>query len=86
MIGDRINLMSRRGNINSFLVEIEDNVYEWNTNCLSFQISFNNDDVYMLDPEDGPAIYVGFEFGNKTIDCIKREMRDGSKKYIVYTK
>ena len=86
MIGDRINLMSRRGTINSFLVEIEENVYEWKTNCLSFQISFDKNDVYMLDPDDGPAIYAGFEFRNKTIDCIKREMRDGSEKYIVYTK
>lgn len=87
MKGDVINLVSRVGTVNSFLTEIEENVYEWNAaEGLIFQISFDKNDIYMLDPDSGPAIYTGFEFGNKTVVEIKKENRDGFEKYIVYAK
>lgn len=90
--GKKIELVSRAGEVSSFLIQIDEGVYEWKNspNSHYFRISFDNINknvIHMLDPDNGPAIFPGFVFEGKTVErIISQKKDDGTEKYIVYAK
>lgn len=89
---NRIALLSRAGTINSYLLKVDNDVYEWHTieDDMRYRISYSkedNDEIFMLDPEDGPAVGIGYDLENKKVYRIRRVKEDnGYSKYLVYFK
>lgn len=89
---DRIVLLSRAGTINSYLQKVENDIYEWNpvSDNICYRVSYSKEDkdeIFMLDPEDGPAIMIGYSFGTQKVDRIRRvKDENGYAKYLVFFK
>lgn len=89
---DRIGLLSRAGTVNSYLQKVENDIYEWNlvSDNVCYQISYDKndkDEIFMLDPEDGPAIMIGYVLNFQKAYRIRRvKDSNGYAKYLVYFK
>lgn len=69
-----IGLISRDGLVNSYLIEIERNKYEWEpSENTYYRVSSDGETVNFLDPDGGPLLRKGFEFDLRVIDEIKEE-------------
>ena len=69
-----IKLESRYKDINSNLIQIEDNKYLLNTNSEYIRLSrAENRTIYSIDPEGGPMISIGDTIQGKKIKSIKSQ-------------
>ena len=69
-----IKLESRYKDVNSDLIQIEDNKYLLNTNSEYINLSrAKNRTIYSIDLEGGPMISIGDTIQGKKIKCIKSQ-------------
>lgn len=79
----KIPLRSRSGEINSYLVEIEDNKYSWYpAEDVYYRVSKDENCVIFIDPEGGPFISKDSVIGSMVVDKIEKT-KDA---YVICTK
>ena len=79
----KIPLRSRSGEINSYLIEIEDNKYSWHpAEDVYYRVSGDENGVIFIDPEGGPFISKGLIIGSMVVDKIEKT-KDA---YVICTK
>lgn len=79
----KIPLRSRSGEINSYLIEIEDNKYSWYpVEDVYYRVSGDENGVIFIDPEGGPFISKGLIIGSMVVDKIEKT-KDA---YVICTK
>ena len=87
MVGDKTALLSREGTVHSYLIELDEDHYQWCTDGETpYRVSYDKRDeneIAFLDPADGgPLFGIGYRLDTRVVVRIRRE--DG--KYIVTMK
>ena len=79
----KIPLRSRNGEINSYLIEIEDNKYSWHpVEDIYYRVSGDENGVIFIDPDGGPFISKGSVIGSLVVDKIEKT----KNAYVICTK
>jgi len=84
MKGDKTVLVSRENTVHSYLIEIDEDHYQWCSDGETpYRISYTKEDeneILFLDPADGgPLFGLGYVVGDRTVSRIRKE----EGKYIV---
>ena len=87
MKGDKTALLSREGTVHSYLIEIDEDHFQWCSDGETpYRISYSKEDeneIVFLDPADGgPLFGLGYNLDGRVVVRIRRT--DG--KYIVTMK
>lgn len=79
----KIPLRSRNGEINSYLIEIENNKYSWcPVENVYYRVSEDENGVIFIDPDGGPFISKGLVIGSIVVDKIEKT----KNAYVICTK
>ena len=79
----KIPLRSRNGEINSYLIEIENNKYSWcPAEDVYYRVSEDESGVIFIDPDGGPFISKGSVIGSMVVDKIEKT----KNAYVICTK
>ena len=79
----KIPLRSRNGEINSYLIEIENNKYSWcPAEDVYYRVSADESGVIFIDPDAGHFISTGPVIGSLVVDKIEKT----KNAYVICTK